>query len=594
MRRDRRQLRQHREDTVKKTIDQFMWGFQPHFRRRVELDTKQVLDKLGMVSIDTKVLLVGISTEENGMHPICVEPETGPLFSEHLALVTSRAEELYQSDPESQVRYAHPRAHEQQHRALFLTARANAITEAIEESGTFNGLTFFVSQSSSVNGYDVHTCIGVQTDVIGDLPAFKESTVDQYHAGRSLQHEVIQECLYRADKALFLPDPGTGLRILGRTEDIIASATERFMGGITWRTAGEPSDLFSALNAVASQTYERNAARGKLNITSRENLGKWLTVRFKEPVRIRESRTMRKLLQLSDDDMSVLADPAQAYGLGPSKTAPDIIEVTITGHGKWEASVNGDKFVRVADSNATIPSRPIEFEELEDIAERIIGNTNTKGIWDIIQAAQDSGHGTTIVVSKDPEVEATRLGNEGMTIEPDYLEPAQIVRLAAIDGAVMVGPDGRCHAFGVILDGIANERGDRARGARFNSSIRYQNMDETPNSMIIVISDDGTIDLLPRLMPRVNREKVAEAVDEFCRCCDSTPVDSEEFARLYERVGHLRFYLNEEQCNRVNEKHDQEMNRRFEAGGTRIRGRNLRPDPRMDESYFWHSQPFVR
>ena len=205
---------------------------------------------------------------------------------------------------------------------------------------------------------------------------------------------------------------------------------------------------------------------------------------------------MRKLLQLSDDDMSVLADPARAYGLGPCKTAPDIIEITITGHGKWEASVNGDKFVRVDDGNATIPNRPIELAKLEDIADRIIGDTNTKRIWDIIQSAQESGHGTTIVVSKDPEAESARLGSEGMTIEPDYLEPAEIVRLASIDGAVMVGPDGRCHAFGVILDGVSNESGDRARGARFNSSIRYQNM-ETASSMIVVISDDGTVDLLP-------------------------------------------------------------------------------------------------
>ena len=95
-------------------------------------------------------------------------------------------------------------------------------------------------------------------------------------------------------------------------------------------------------------------------------------------------------------------------------------------------------------------------------------------------------------------------------------------------------------------------------------------------------------------MWRVHRKEVAEAVNDFCQYCDSTPVDSEEFSRLYERVELLRFYLNEEQCNRVNEKHEQEMNRRFEAGGTRFTGRNLQPDPRMNESYFWDSQAVIR
>ena len=581
---------------MSKTSDQFMWGFQDHFRWGVECETKLVLDGLGMASTDVKVVLVGIATEETARHVICVEPETGPLLTEHLAQVTCRTRELYQLDPESKMLHSDPREHEMQHRALFHAARVNAITEAIEKSGVFNHLTFFVSQSSPINvsqsspinGYEVHTCIGIPKGVIGNLPTFEESIVKRFHAGKSLQHEVIRDCLYRADKALYLPDPGLGT-ILGRTDDVITSATERFISGTTWRTSQQPSDLFGTLNAIASLTYERAGAKGKLTVTTRQNLEKWLTVRFKNPVRLREARTMRKILQITDGTMSVLADPGCAYGLGPSKIAPDVVEVSITGHATWEASVNGDKFVRVAYGKATIPNQPIEFNELKDIAERTIGNANTRRIWEIVQAAKESGQGATIVVSQDPEAETARLSSEGMPIEPDYLEPEAIVRLGSVDGAVIIGPDGRCHAFGVILDGVANEGGDRARGSRFNSAVRYQNMETAGSigSMIIVISDDGTIDMLPRLMPRKDKGEVASAVDAFCEHCDSTPIDGEEFARLYERVEHLSFYLNDEQCHRVNEKHEQEMERRFASGGIRFSGRNLQPDPRMNASYFW-------
>ena len=80
----------------------------------------------------------------------------------------------------------------------------------------------------------------------------------------------------------------------------------------------------------------------------------------------------------------------------------------------------------------------------------------------------------------------------------------------------MVGPDGRCHAFGVILDGVSNESGDRSRGARFNSAVRYQNM-ATVGSIIIVISDDGTIDLLPRLMPRVEKKRSRSGGERLLR-----------------------------------------------------------------------------
>ena len=574
-------------------IDQIMWGFQNLFRWHVEYDTKRVLEEIGIPVAEPQVLLVGIATEESAMHSICIEPDTGPLGAEHLAQVTDRADELYGLDPETQVLHSHPRARELRNRHLFHSARADAIKEAIETSAVFGGLTFFVSQSSPINGYEVHTCIGIPIDVIGNLPAFKEATVDRFHAGKSLQHEVIRECLYRADKALYLPDPGASFEnVMGRVGDIITSATERFMRGTMWRTAQEPSDLFSALNAIASQTYERDGAKGNLTVTSRENLERWLTVRFKSPVRLRESRTMRKLLQLSDPSMSmsVLADPVRAYGLGMSKPAQDVVEVSITGHAEWEASVNGDKFVRVAYGNATIPNQPIEYEELEDIANRIIGDPNIRRIWDTVQAARESGHGATIVVSKDPATETARLSGQGMPVDPDYLEPKQIARLASVDGAVIIGPDGRCHAFGVILDGIANENGDRARGARFNSAVRYQNMEETPNSMIIVISDDGMIDMLPRLMPRVRSKEVAEVVDDFYQCCDSAPVDAEEFARLYERVKLYAFYLNDEQCRTVNEKHEREMDLRLASGGTKFETEKLEPNPQMNESYFWNPQ----
>ena len=571
---------------MRETIEQFMWGYQPHFRFHVEYETELVLAELGIASTDVRVFLAGIAAEENARHAICVEPETGPLFAEHLAKVTSRGKELYQLDPESETRYHPPGSGAAPQRALFLNARANAITEAIEKSGVFNHLNFFVSQSSPINGYAVHTCIGIPTDVIGNLPAFQESTVGRIHAGKSLQHEVIRECLSRADKALHLPDPGTELRMLGRTEDIITSATERFIHETLWRTANQPSDLFSTLNTVSSLTYERAGAKGNLTVTSRENLERWLKVKFKNPVGLRESRAMRKILQLSDSTMSVLADSTHAYGLGTSKTAPDVVEVSITGHATWEASVNGDKFLRVSYGKATIPNQQIEKDELKDTAERTVGNANINRIWNIVQTAQQNGQGATIVVSKDPEAETARLSTEGMPIEPDYLEPAEIVGLYSVDGAVIIGPDGRCYAFGVILDGVADESGDRARGARFNSALRYQNR-KTPGSMIIVISDDGTIDLLPRLLPRRHEEEVAATVDAFCEYCESTPIDGQEFERLYQRVKHLAFYLNDEQCHRINEKHEQEMERRFASGGIRITGRNLQPDPLMNESYFW-------
>ena len=132
------------------------------------------------------------------------------------------------------------------------------------------------------------------------------------------------------------------------------------------------------------------------------------------------------------------------------------------------------------------------------------------------------------------------------------LEPAEIVRLGRVDGAVLLGPDGRCYAFGVILDRAASGQGDPARGSRFNSAVRYQNTTGA-DSIVVVISDDGTVDLIPRLRPRVRREHVEEVVRAFRARGEAEYVDGGEFARTHDLVKSFAFYLDDEQCRIVNE-----------------------------------------
>lgn len=193
---------------MREIIDQFMWGFQQHFRLHIGRETERALEQIGLVVTEPEVILVGISTtEENVTYPICVEPETGPLSPSNFDQVTDRALELLHSGPESKIMHSDPRMHEMRQSVNFLKSRANAIAEAIEKSGVFDHLTFFVSQSSPINGYEVHTCIGIPKETLTGLPAFKDSTVGRIHAGKSLQHEIIRECLHRADMALYLPDP---------------------------------------------------------------------------------------------------------------------------------------------------------------------------------------------------------------------------------------------------------------------------------------------------------------------------------------------------------------------------------------------------
>ena len=290
-------------------------------------------------------------------------------------------------------------------------------------------------------------------------------------------------------------------------------------------------------------------------------------------------------MELTDHTTALLTDGRAIYGLGECVSAPDVARIIIEGHAKWSLSINNTTLMKVSYEHATLPKQILDKDLFRDVARRTVRAVEVERIWDIFQCALDNDHGTTIVVSEDPVSEIERLGQEVLAIKPEYLDYKGVARLGSIDGAIVLGPDGRCYAFGVILDGLATSSGDRARGARFNSSVRYQRTSRV-GTMVIVISDDGTVDLMPSLMPCVSRHEVEDAVRAFCAYSGIQGNDGEEWAGLNRVVEGLSFYLDQEQCDRVNSAYEKEMDVRLEAGGIKLMRTRLQPNTDMDDSYF--------
>jgi glycosidase len=93
--------------------------------------------------------------------------------------------------------------------------------------------------------------------------------------------------------------------------------------------------------------------------------------------------------------------------------------------------------------------------------------------------------------------EATRLKGQSTAIQPLLGDDQLVKSFSAVDGAILMDPAGTVHAFGVIHDGKASERGTPARGARYNSSIRY--VDSADHKVLaLVVSEDGHVDPLAR------------------------------------------------------------------------------------------------
>ena len=443
------------------------------------------------------VVLVGFTLDGDDRHQVRVEPTDDCLSIDHLPTVADQVDKLFDAVPGSRQFYGDQRLYElPPHVFNVRRSRADALVAAVEASGVFDDVTFFASTSTPRGGYEWHTCVGIPTGTLTSAPILEGSAGELRHVGYSLQHEVIRECLRRADRGLALRDPGEYPYSRDLPEDVVRFAADQLTERMLKRVTGvDYSFLFTLANAFTSLTYERAPASGRLVVASRNKVISLLSVRFAPP-RPFTARLIRKLLQLSDRRIAVLSDGIKIYGLGKCDSAPDIVEVSVSGHAEWNLKVGGTAYLRMAYSHAALPKPLINYDDLDRNANQTVGPIDLCRIRQIIQTAQESGHGMTLVISGDAAGEAERLGGAAVPIELDNnLGPNDIVRFGRVDGAVVLDRDGRCHAFGMILDGQADDSGDPARGSRYNSAIRYQKM--VPESLIVVISDDGTVDLIP-------------------------------------------------------------------------------------------------
>jgi len=66
--------------------------------------------------------------------------------------------------------------------------------------------------------------------------------------------------------------------------------------------------------------------------------------------------------------------------------------------------------------------------------------------------------------------------------------------LAKVDGALHIGSDLHLHGFACLLDGRAIQGENRARGARFNSALRFTA--EHKNLIVVVLSSDRPVSVI--------------------------------------------------------------------------------------------------
>lgn len=155
----------------------------------------------------------------------------------------------------------------------------------------------------------------------------------------------------------------------------------------------------------------------------------------------------------------------------------------------------------------------------------------------------------------------------------------------------MLAPSGICYSLGVILDGLASARGTPARGARYNSALRYVETvrkQRQHRCVAVVVSEDGPVDVLPDLMPRIARASVEERIRSLEELAGRSEIRVREFYSLMDWFQKHRFYLSAEAAERINTCRriiDERLEPRA-VGEIRLVFHDLVENPDLDASYF--------
>ncbi|HLN75767.1 MAG TPA: diadenylate cyclase [Nocardioidaceae bacterium] len=579
-------------------LHESMWGFQQQFRISLDAAVDRALDQIGAI-LSPEAYVVGFAVGGDDTGRVCLEAREGiePAFTaEDFGSVLLDAKRRYEESPVHDMDFSTDELYDARHAFFRDAARGAAVEAAMQRAPAGDGRTFFVGQSACVSDYEVHPVIAVDTDALDSLPRLETTEIDGMPLTVSLAHGIISELLRTATHALLAAKPPRTISPI--EDDVPTDAIRRAANHLVFSTAmiaGQTlaKGLFDSFEALASTAYEGRAGSGSVILAADRHPHVDVAIRLRAPISVRERLQFRKLLELTDNQLGLLIDGTTIYGLGAiseqyNGRSEDLFRFTVVEQGVWTLSHHTSPLLRVANGHPQLPRPRMSPSLFVDSMRRVfadVDDDDIRAIWRLAQTAVAEGKGTMLVVTTAAAQEAQRLSPQALAIEPQMIGSRMLRSLTKIDGAVLLTPDGTCHAVGVILDGIATGVGDPGRGARYNSAVRYTAASSAP-CLIVIVSDDGMIDVHPELAPRVRPEDVEQALFDLETIGGADEVNLESFYAARERLRLFAFYLSESQCERANAVVGRVEQQRFAQTGMRLAVVPFAPDRRMNDSFF--------
>jgi hypothetical protein len=576
----------------------FMWQYQNLYVDYLKSLANKVFEKLGIYG-EPQAFIVGVRRPgSEKKNEVCLEPEDGAWSIDLFTGLLNKVEEIHENHPDRYLIYDNRDLMNRKAKSIRRASVSIAIENALKSYDDEYKVRSFCGMSYPVDDYYIVPVIQVSEEVFNKYPPLQGKIGDKRISGySSFIHAAISETLVEASNELRHSNPSGKSPYDLNPAHLIHQAATNFLktpGKIINTINGKvkldswiASDIFEHFNFISQLMYEGTKGKGRLLLVNSENPAIKYHLRLIEPVPFREPRWARKTLQMASQDIMLIADCEKIHGLGKlnenhDATQQDAFIVDFLDHYHWQLRCGEQVLIQSKYGVPSLPQEVISRDRFLDNYSRLFPQTSPEQqnhIWQLFTCAIKQNHGSSLIVANDAESEAQRLALQGTSIQPTLMTEELFQRVSGIDGTIILDPFGVCHAIGVILDGVANELCTPSRGSRFNSGVRYVEADKKQR-LAIVVSDDKIVDIFPLLRPRIEKIEVINVIEQL----EQATEDNYHIPRKW--LDKHRFYLDAEQCERINMELDRINNLPKEVGKIRYLGNYFEPHPEMDESYF--------
>jgi len=237
---------------------------------------------------------------------------------------------------------------------------------------------------------------------------------------------------------------------------------------------------------------------------------------------LKNFKHVRKLLlAVEESNRHLISDGSEVIGIATGELPPCRLTADYRGGHGFLSLVDKPVCSFFDGSFHSTTRRPNLVQMEEALIELEADPSMTHLLYQIVSAivgkSRERSHGCSLVIDLGiPRVDipGQKLDSPLDLTRQNYLELAQ--SLAKVDGALHIGSDLHLHSFACLLDGLGVPGEDRARGARFNSALRFTAMH--PRVIVVVVSSDRPVSVMQGGMELTAR-------CEWCSfsACISTP-----------------------------------------------------------------------